>query len=181
MSIQYLPPPHLSKHICLVGHRCPYITHVHLHGSILYIRFKFNIIHTFPVTCIFHISKDTPSSLVFRDIGQSSHSREKRTAQWSVSVQACLSVSVVTGVILILSKWALWKVTWWRHIEAAGEAWPAVCRTLLLLFSMPVKHSRHSNGLQHRGQGIWQANMEQTTLSNPIIRDWDWQDWKYFG
>ena len=54
MSVQPLPPPHLSKHICLVGHRCPYITHVHLylHGSI-YIRFKFNIIHTFPVTWIF--------------------------------------------------------------------------------------------------------------------------------
>ena len=47
VSVQLLLTPHLSKHICLVGHRCPYITHVHLHGSILYIRFKSNIIYTY--------------------------------------------------------------------------------------------------------------------------------------
>ena len=53
------------------------------------------------------------------DIQQRVHSREQQTAQWRLPVEACLSVSVVTSVtlILILSKRTLWQVMLWRHRE----------------------------------------------------------------
>ena len=106
-------PPSLLEQTHLSGGTQVSLHHTYISTVISYTRQPYTYAPWYPPPCKFtHI-------LTSGDIQQRVHSREQRTAQWRLPVEACLSVSVVTSVtlILILSKRTLWQVMLWRHRE----------------------------------------------------------------
>ena len=92
-----VPTSYIHFHYCYI-----------LHETTLYMYARLGIVH--PI--IYAKSK-------LQRYSTKSPFKGKADSSVELLVEACLSVSVVTSVTLILSKWTLWKVIWWRHTEAS--------------------------------------------------------------